>query len=126
MLNLDTHVFLFAISGELTAKERRLLSSTPWSVSAIVLWEIAKPASLGRIDVDLDTPAVAAALQTTIWPLTAAICGASVRLDVRSDPADEIIGATSVVQRKVQAKHFSRDGGTARQVRRGRSDCRAR
>ncbi len=100
MLNVDTHVFLFALSGELTAKERRLLSSTAWSVSAIVLWEIAKLASLGRIDVDLDTPAVAAALrQTTIWPLTAEICLASVRLDVRSDPADEIIGATSVVHR---------------------------
>ena len=32
-----------------------------------------------------------------MWPLTREIARASTRLDVRSDPADELIGATSVV-----------------------------
>jgi PIN domain nuclease of toxin-antitoxin system len=32
-----------------------------------------------------------------VWPLTAEIAKTSTRLDVRSDPADELIAATSVV-----------------------------
>lgn len=37
MLNLDTHLFLYAVAGELTTVEARLLRGNPWSVSAIVL-----------------------------------------------------------------------------------------
>jgi len=62
MLNLDTHVLLHAIGGRLTPREDRLLRGDRWSISGIVLWEIAK-----------------------------------VRLDVRVDPADELIAATSLV-----------------------------
>ncbi|MFA5786263.1 MAG: PIN domain-containing protein, partial [Actinomycetota bacterium] len=32
-----------------------------------------------------------------VWPITAEIAKASTRLDVRGDPADELIAATSVV-----------------------------
>ena len=42
MLNLDTHVLLHALGGNLTPRERRLLQEDTWSISAIVLWEIAK------------------------------------------------------------------------------------
>ena len=49
MLNLDTHVLLYAVTGALRPRERRLLGADRWSVSAIVLWEIAKLAQLGRI-----------------------------------------------------------------------------
>ncbi len=42
MLNLDTHVLLYALTDDLTARERALLSNQTWSISAIVLWEIAK------------------------------------------------------------------------------------
>ena len=54
MLNLDTHVLLQAVGGRLSASETRLLRNDRWSISAIVLWEVAKLAQLGRIELDLD------------------------------------------------------------------------
>jgi PIN domain nuclease of toxin-antitoxin system len=100
VLNLDTHVLIRALAGDLTAGERRLLGSHRWSISAIVLWEIAKLAQLGRIEVDLDDPRVMRALGSVqVWPLTVEVARASRNLDIRSDPADELIGATSVVHK---------------------------
>lgn len=100
MLNVDTHVLLYAVAGELRPREMRLLSASRWSVSAIVLWEIAKLAQLGRIAVDLDDPEVARVLaKVHVWPLTREIAHASTRLDIRGDPADELIAATSVVHK---------------------------
>jgi PIN domain nuclease of toxin-antitoxin system len=58
MLNLDTHILLHAVAGTLRPVERRLLTAQPWSVSAIVLWETAKLAQLGRISIDLADPEV--------------------------------------------------------------------
>lgn len=98
MLNLDTHVLLHAVTGDLRAAERKLLTSRRWSVSAIVLWEIAKLAQLGRIEVNLDDPEVVRTLGAVhVWPITVDVARASTRLDVKSDPADELIAATSVV-----------------------------
>ena len=98
MLNLDTHVLLHAVAGRLQPAESRLLQNDRWSISAIVLWEIAKLAQLGRIQVDLDDAAVIRAIaQVHVWPVTREIAHTSTRLDVRSDPADELIGATSIV-----------------------------
>ena len=98
MLNVDTHVLLYAVTGALRPREIRLLSADRWSVSAIVLWEIAKLAQLGRIAVDLDDPAVVRVLaRVHVWPLTREIARTSTRLDFRGDPADELIAATSVV-----------------------------
>jgi PIN domain nuclease of toxin-antitoxin system len=98
MLNLDTHVLLYAVTDRLTAAEERLLRSSPWGVSAIVLWEIAKLAQLGRIEIDLDDQEVVRTLaRIHLWPITREIARTSTRLDIRSDPADELIGATSVV-----------------------------
>jgi len=100
MLNLDTHVLLHALAGSLTARERRLLSADSWSISAIVLWEIAKLADLGRIEIDLDDADLTRLLSRIhTWPITLEICRELHRLDVRSDPADELIAATSVVHR---------------------------
>ena len=98
MLNLDTHVLVFALAGRLRPAERRLLERDRWSISAIVLWEFAKLAQLGRIDVDLEDSAVVRALSAVqVWPITREIAVASTRLDIRGDPADELIAATSVV-----------------------------
>jgi PIN domain nuclease of toxin-antitoxin system len=98
MLNLDTHILLHAVTGTLRTSERKLLASRRWSISAIVLWEIAKLAQLGRIEVDLDDPEVVRTLGAVlVWPLTTEIARMSTRLDVASDPADELIAATSVV-----------------------------
>jgi PIN domain nuclease of toxin-antitoxin system len=99
MLNVDTHVLLYAVTGALRPRETRLLRADRWGVSAIVLWEIAKLAQLRRIVVDLDDPDVVRVLSRVhIWPLTREIARMSTHLDVRGDPADELIAATSVVQ----------------------------
>ena len=100
MLNLDTHVLLYALAGRLTAKERRLLESDSWSISAIALWEIAKLEQLGRIEVDLDSPELTRLLSRLhVWPITLDVCRAIRTLDFRGDPADELIAATSLVHR---------------------------
>jgi len=100
MLNLDTHILLGALAGELTRRERDLLAREPWSIAAIVLWEIAKLAELGRIEVDLDDPELVRTLaRIHVWPLTLDVCRAIRTLDFRGDPADELIAATSVVYR---------------------------
>jgi PIN domain nuclease of toxin-antitoxin system len=98
MLNLDTHILVHALSGTLTAAERRLLSRESWSVSAIVLWELAKLVQLGRLVLDLESPDFTRALGSVrVWPLDLAVCRQSIRLDFHGDPADQLIAATSVV-----------------------------
>jgi PIN domain nuclease of toxin-antitoxin system len=100
MLNLDTHILLHALAASLTARERRLLEGDSWSISAIVLWEIAKLVQLGRVEVDLDSADLTRTLaRIYTWPITLDICRAIRRLDFRGDPADELIAATSLVQR---------------------------
>ncbi len=54
-----------------------MLASDQWGISAIVLWELAKLSQLGRIDLGIDR----------------SLRGRS----FRSDAADEIIAATSLV-----------------------------
>ena len=109
MLNVDTHMLLYAVTAALRPREIRLLSADRWSVSAIVLWEIAKLAELGRIAVDLDDPDVVRVLaRVHVWPLTREIARTSTRLDFRGDPADELIAATSVVH---QIPLVTRDRG---------------
>jgi PIN domain nuclease of toxin-antitoxin system len=98
MLNLDTHVLLHALAGSLRPPEEALLVREPWSISAIVLWEVAKLVQLGRIEVDLDDPELTRALSRLhVWPLDLEVCRAIRSLDVAGDPADEIIAATSLV-----------------------------
>ncbi|HTY80783.1 MAG TPA: PIN domain-containing protein [Candidatus Bathyarchaeia archaeon] len=100
MLNLDTHILLGALADELSRRERELLAREPWSVAAIVLWEIGKLAELGRIAVDLDDGEFIRTLgRIHVWPLTLDVCRAIRTLDFRGDPADELIAATSVVHR---------------------------
>ena len=100
MLNLDTHILLFALTDDLRPRERALLANETWSISAIVLWEIAKLSELGRIEIDLDHPGLARTLaRIQIWPPTLDSCRSIKSLDFDSDPADEIIAATSLVHR---------------------------
>lgn len=98
MLNLDTHILLHAVTGALRPAERRLLTAGRWSISAIVLWEVAKLAQLGRVSMDLQDPEVGRVLSRIhVWPITREIAHVSTQLDVRGDPADELIAATSLV-----------------------------
>ena len=98
MLNLDTHILILALSGDLESRERDLLSEHNWGISAIVLWELAKLVQLGRIELDLDDSQVIRALSRLhVWPIDLATATLSTRLDFQGDPADELIAATSVV-----------------------------
>ncbi|MEJ7607003.1 MAG: PIN domain-containing protein [Bryobacteraceae bacterium] len=98
MLNLDTHILLHAINGSLNPKELKLLTENAvWSISAIVLWEIETLYRKRRIGYGLDHPPMAEALRRLhIWPLSLEVCLNLSSLDFSSDPADEIIAATSL------------------------------
>ena len=98
MINLGTHVLVHALTGDLTQFEHRLLSQNPWSISAIVLWELAKLQQLGRLELDLDRPEFLRAIgRLRVWPIDLEVARASTRLNFGSDPADKIIAATSLV-----------------------------
>ncbi len=97
MLNLDTHILIYALADELTPTERKILSKTPWGISAIVLWEIEKLHSLKRIELDISDFDVKQVFQKlTIFPITVDVCVNTRKLDFKSDPVDEIIAATSL------------------------------
>ncbi|MCY3941969.1 MAG: type II toxin-antitoxin system VapC family toxin [Gammaproteobacteria bacterium] len=98
MLNLDTHILIHALGGGLRPRERELLERNEWSISAIVLWELAKLTQLGRIRLELDDREVIRVLSGIHqWPISLDIARTSTRLDFTGDPADELIAATSVV-----------------------------
>src|SRR5947209_13301678 len=98
MLNLDTHILINAFEGSLTPRERKvLIADREWSISAIVVWEIAKLHQLGRLGYGLDNEALAAAVdRVRVWPITRQVCLNLRALDFNSDPADEINAATSL------------------------------
>ena len=98
MINLDTHILIFALVDRLQSREKQILESNLWSISAIVLWELAKLVQLGRVEIDLDSRSVIRQLnRIQIWPITFEIACTSTRLDFQGDPADELISATSIV-----------------------------
>ena len=100
MINLDTHVLIFALAGEVSVREAKILGKNRWSISAIVLWELAKLVQLKRVGIDLEdaeTVRIVSALH--VWPIDLEIASESTRLDFKGDPADELIAATSVVHR---------------------------
>ena len=98
MLNLDTHVLVFALTGKLRAREQRLLQAESWGISSIVLWEMAKLVQLGRLGLDLHDRVVKRAIASLyVWPIDLDVALKSTELDFRGDPADELIAATSVV-----------------------------
>ena len=98
MLNLDTHILVHALQGTLKPRERRLLTGNRWSISAIVLWELAKLTQRQRISIDIFSQDFTRALSRVhIWPLNLKLCQQIISLDFKSDPADEIIAATSIV-----------------------------
>ncbi len=87
-------------AGDLTERERVLVTNDGLAVSDIVLWELAKLVQLGRLVLDMDSVAFRRSLRhLTIIPITIQIARKSSALDVASVPADEIIAATSVVER---------------------------
>ena len=99
MLNLYTHIVLYLLDGKLSAHEHQLVAQQSLAISDIVLWELAKLVQLGRISLNLNSPAFLTFLnQLTIIPISLEIARVSTQLDFRSDPADELIAATSIVE----------------------------
>lgn len=97
MLNLDTHILVFALSGTLTSTEQKILAAQTWGVSDIVFWELSMLIRRGRIVLDLSDPIVQETLgQLHVWPITLEIANMIGTLDFNSDPADELIAATSL------------------------------
>ncbi len=100
MLNLDTHILIHALNDALTPREKKLVTDNPWSISAIVLWELAKLSQLGKIELDLEDSEVIRTLSKIhVWPIDLEVCRQISKLDFHSDPADELIAATSIVHK---------------------------
>ncbi len=100
MLNLDTHMLIYAVSDSLVPWERSLLEDSRWSISAIVWWEIAKLAQLERININWDSNSIKRLIRRLhVWPIDIEIAITSTQLDFQSDPVDELIAATSVVHK---------------------------
>jgi PIN domain nuclease of toxin-antitoxin system len=100
MLNLDTHLVVHFLAGNCTEREHELIGKQEIAMSDIVLWELAKLTESRRLDMDLEGAEFLGFLrQMTVFPVNLEIAIASTRLDFTSDPADEIIAATSVVER---------------------------
>ncbi len=100
MLNLDTHMLVALLIGDLSEKESSLILDNQLAISDIVIWEIAKLVQVGRLDFDLNSRAFEACLNSlVVIPIDREVALRSTQLDFSSDPADEIIAATSVVHR---------------------------
>jgi PIN domain nuclease of toxin-antitoxin system len=100
MLNLDTHVLISLLTGDVSPQERALAVHARLAVSDIVLWELAMLVERRRLILDLDSPEFHTWLRSlTLLPITMEIARQSTRLDFTSDPADEIIAATSIVEK---------------------------
>jgi len=100
MLNLDTHIVVALLNGDLKNREHQLVVGESLAISDIVLWELAKLVQLKRLRLDFGNAAFASLLRSvTIFPVTLDIARKSTELDFTSDPADEIIAATSIIER---------------------------
>ena len=99
MLNLDTHILVALLSGELSPFESDLLLPERLAISDIVFWELAKLVELRRLEFDFDDAQFRSFLRScTVFPITLEIAQKSTKLDFKSDPADQIIAATSIVE----------------------------
>jgi PIN domain nuclease of toxin-antitoxin system len=99
MLNLDTHILVALAAGEAKPAELECAVNQPLAISDIVLWELAMLVQRGRLKMDIESREFREWLRNlTIIPITLEIARKSTQLDFSSDPADEIIAATSVVE----------------------------
>jgi PIN domain nuclease of toxin-antitoxin system len=114
MLNLDTHMLVALFTGDLTAPERECVLHESWGISDIVIWELAKLTQKRRLKLNAESARFRDFLRSlTVLPINFEIAWMSTRLDFSSDPADEIIAATSIVE---QVPLLTRD----RAIRRSR------
>lgn len=99
MLNLDTHALVSFLAGASSQSEYSLIVKEDLAISDIVLWELAKLVQVGRLGMDFESGEFRQFLRhITVIPISIEIARKSTQLDFSSDPADEIIAATSVVE----------------------------
>lgn len=97
MLNLDTHILIDLMAGHLSTSEENIVRKNDWSISGIVLWEIYKLNEIGRIKINFNNPEIIKFINSlTIYPIDLKVFDALQVIDFKSDPADEIIAATSI------------------------------
>jgi PIN domain nuclease of toxin-antitoxin system len=100
MLNLDTHVVILFPAGNLTESELRSMEEHELALSDIVLWKVAMLGRADRLRIEWADPVFQEWLRSlTVSPVTLEIAQQSTQLDFSSDPGDEIIAATSVVEK---------------------------
>ena len=88
------------LAGTLNVQEETRVADEPLAISDIVLWELAKLVQLRRLDMDLQGAEFVRCLdRIRVFPISRQIAITSTQLDFKADPADEIIAATSVVER---------------------------
>ena len=98
MINLDTHIVIFALDDKLNSDERQAMHTEDWAISPIVLWEIAKLVERRHLNLNLDGNRFDQFLRNVeIIPIDINIARTCAKLDFRSDPADQLIAATSIV-----------------------------
>ena len=108
MLNVDSHILVAWFEGTLGRDELHLLEQQAWGISAIVLWELYALVAEGELRFDLDDPEFNRDLtRLHVWPISIHVCRQLGRLDFSSDPADELIAATSLA---FDAPLVTRDG----------------
>jgi PIN domain nuclease of toxin-antitoxin system len=87
------------ITGDVSRVELACAVNEPLAISDIVLWELAMLVRKARLMMDLESPEFQEWLRhLTVFPISLEIARQSTQLDFSSDPADEIIAATSVVE----------------------------
>ena len=100
MLNLDTHILIHALSGDLTPGERKLLSGDELECRGHRSLGNGQALAAGTHRARSGRSRFTIALsRIRIWPLELEIARTSTQLDFQGDPADELIAATSVVHR---------------------------
>jgi len=98
MLNLDTHILIHALFNTLSKTELQKISGNKLAISDIVIWEMAKLTQIGRIDLNWDLELKESFSEIKVIPIDFEIARATLHLDFSSDPADELIAATSIVK----------------------------
>jgi PIN domain nuclease of toxin-antitoxin system len=99
MLNLDTHMLVALAEGDISPDELACTVNEELAISDIVQWELSMLVRKNRLTIDFDSPEFRAwRRHLTVLPITWEIAHQSTLLDFSSDPADEIIAATSVVE----------------------------
>jgi len=93
------HMLVALMTGDLSPGELACAVNQPLAISDIVLWELALLVQRGRLMMDLDSREFREWLRhLTVLLISLEIARQSTQLDFSSDPADEIIAATSVVE----------------------------